>query len=489
MNEHCAREVTLLEAFETAEPPSPHWSDADRAWADRVAREAVGPEASGEDFIEQRARHALQRLAPREPLALRVIGRSLQAGRWVLVLGLIAFGVGLVADSVGGSRRINLLAPPLWGVIAWNVLVYLVVAGAALARLARRRPTSPGPLVRGLRRFSGMRERLPRAAQAGSAGALQHFAALWSERSRPLAVLRTEGVLHAAAAALGLGLIAGLYARGLVFDYRAAWESTFLSAATAHGLVTTLLAPASALSGIALPDVAGFAGLRAVPGDPSAGAPAAAWIHLLGLTLALVVVVPRLLLAGWGAARIAMGSRRFALPLKAPYYQRLARLQRGAAARVGVWPYGLTPSPGATLGLQALLGESFGPRVAVQVAPTVAYGAEDEARIESEAGLTHVVALFDMNATPESENQGLFYTRVAAAAPAGARVIALVDEAAFLARFSTLADRVEQRRQAWRDWGRALGMTPVFVDLSAPASAQRAAALDAGAAASPGLRP
>ena len=62
-------------------------------------------------------------------------------------------------------------------------------------------------------------------------------------------------------------------------------------------IVTTVLAPASALSGIALPDAASFSALRFTPDNPGAGAPAAPWIHLIALTLALVVVVPRLVLA------------------------------------------------------------------------------------------------------------------------------------------------------------------------------------------------
>ena len=51
MDERRAREVTLLEAFETAQPPSPSWSDDDRRWADRVAVEAARPGSAPDAFI------------------------------------------------------------------------------------------------------------------------------------------------------------------------------------------------------------------------------------------------------------------------------------------------------------------------------------------------------------------------------------------------------------------------------------------------------
>src|ERR1700754_873498 len=143
MNEASARDVTLLQAFETAQPASSTWSADDRAWADRVALEAAGSGIAPDEFIAQRARHALQRLAPRERLAARWLAQPVWQRRWIVVVALLAFVVGITADSLGGvfggsfgaNQRINLLAPPLWGVLAWNVVIYLVLAGAALAGL------------------------------------------------------------------------------------------------------------------------------------------------------------------------------------------------------------------------------------------------------------------------------------------------------------------------------------------------------------------
>lgn len=473
MNEANARDVTLLQAFETAQPASSSWSADDRAWADRVALEAAGSGVAADEFIVQRARHALQRLAPRERLAARWLAQPVWQQRWIGIVALLALVVGIAADSLGGAlgagQRINLLAPPLWGVLAWNAVVYLVLAGAALAGLLRQGGSQPGPLVRATRSLLRVRRRLPRASAGGSAPALRLFGKLWATRGSALATWRTETVLHAGAAALAIGLIAGMYLRGLVFDYRAVWESTFLSNEIAHSLVGVALGPASQLSGIALPGLDGFAALRAAHGDAKPGASAAPWIHLLALTLLLFVVLPRALLAFWSASRTALRSRRFPMPLDEPYFQRLVRLQRGGAAHLQVWPYALTPSPQATLALHALLADAFGARVGLGIAPTVAYGGEDDAALAVDAGTTHGFALFDLNATPEAETHGRFIQRVAEALPAGAAIAVLIDEASFRQRFGSLRERTAQRQEAWRACCESLGVVPVFVDLDAGA--------------------
>ena len=473
MNEDSARAVTLLQAFETAQPPSPGWRDEDRAWATRLAMQdgAAGVDA----FITRRAHHAMQRLAPREPAAAQWLARRLWRSRWIAWAVLAGLVLGVLADSIGSSQRINLLAPPLWAVLAWNAVVYLVLLGHALARLLMRK-TRPGSLVMLTQRVMRLRARLPGAGSvstsaSGSAPALQLFARLWLRLSAALSAVRAATLLHAAAAALALGLIAGMSLRGLVLDYRASWESTFLSADAAHAALAFVLAPAVAVSGIALPDAAVFEALRSVHGSVVAGASAAPWIHLLALTLMLFVVAPRTLLALVGALRSRWLARRFALPMGDAYFQRLARLQHGDVARVVVLPYASTPNAQAALGLQAVLGPALGDGLKLRIAPTAAFGAEDDvggAGTSLDAGTTLVVALFDLSATPEAESQGRFVQQLAARAPAGAATIVLVDEAAFKQRFSGDPMRLTQRRDAWRVFAEALGTVAVCVDLDAP---------------------
>jgi hypothetical protein len=502
MNERQAREATLLQAFESAEAPSPSWSDEDRRWADRVALEAVGSGAPLATFVAERAHHAMHRLLPRERAAARWLERRARLIAWSVAIAAGAVVLGLLADPIGASQRINLLTPPLWGVVLWNLAVYLLLLVAPVVGLGRGRPARPGWLRRaadgllqiGLRMPSAapgsawrrtLRAATGRAADAASsavaaASPLARFAALWSARSGRLASLRAQTLLHVGAAALAAGLIGGLYLRGLALDYRISWESTFLSPPTVHALLSTALAPASALSGIALPDAAGFAALQARPEAPGAGAPAAPWIHLLAITLALVVIGPRLLLAAGSAGWLRGLGRRFALPLDEPYFQRLARLQRGAAAEIDVQPYAHTPTPQAVLGLQALIAEAFGPKAAVRIAATAAFGAEDSAgrvapAVDAEAlaaarasaapTASHLLILCDLAATPELETHGRFARRLIEGLAPGALVALVVDQTAFRRRFAGMRERLQQRRAAWSDLAAKIGVRPVFVDL------------------------
>ena len=468
MNETAAREVVLVQAFETAQPAPPSWSEDDRGWATRAALDDAGP-GGAPAFIARRAHHALQRLGPREPALTAWLARRLWRWRWVvwaLLLGLVA---GVLADSIGSGQRINLLAPPLWAVLAWNVVVYMLLLGHGLARLLMRK-THAGALVKLTERVLRFGRSLPglgsvSASASGSAKAFQGFASQWLRVSAPLSAARAATVLHVAAAALALGLIAGLYLRGLVLDYRAAWESTFLSAANAHAILGTVLAPAVALSNIALPDVEAFTAMRSVHGAAPDGAPAAAWIHLLALTLSIVVVLPRTALALLGAARAHWLARHVTLPLESPYFQGLVRARRGELAQVFVAPYASTPDERAAVALRALITKVLGNTAQVEIAPTLAFGAEDDpnALVLPPAGTTLAIALFDLSATPEGENQGRFARALAARAP----TILAIDEAAFAQRFKTDPTRLSERRDAWRVLAVALGTTPVFINSDA----------------------
>ncbi len=488
MNETRAREATLLQAFETARPAPASWSEDDRCWADRLARQdteaAPAPprEAADADaYLARRTHHAMQRLAPREPQVARALVVRLWRPRWAVMLTLIAFLLGLLADSIGSAQRINLLAPPLWGVVVWNLVVYFILLGHGLARLLRHEPPRAGAISRLAQRLTGAGVPLDVAGDhhSGSARALQTFASLWAARSAPLAGARGALVLHLAAAALALGLVAGLYARGLVLDYRAAWQSTFLSADAAHALLVAALGPAVAISGIALPDAAGLVALRAAHGDTAAGASAAPWIHLLALTLLLFVIAPRAVLAAWSGWRALSLARHFVLPRDDVYLQALRRSRHGEAAHVQVLPYAQTPTPQAMHGLHAMLAAVLGDDAQTQVLSTVPFGTEDEwlAGPDLPSSTTHAVALFDLAATPEAEAHGRLMQHLAQRLPGGAATLALVDASAFGARFAGEPARIAQRREAWCELAARIGMRIAIVDLKAGDTAAAARAV------------
>lgn len=490
MNEASAREVSLLQAVETVLPPMSTWTADDAAWATRVAREQVAGSMarSDEAFVVDRAAAAMRRLLPREPTLAAALHARLWRPGWAAGAAAVGFVAGVAAHEIGASQHINLLAPPVWGVVVWNLAVYLLlIVAAARGALAaaglrrdrvadnpadgarRRSPSArPGALVRLTERLMRLaRGRLPVSRATGpTAAALQAFNARWWAVGAALSSQRAALLLHLAAAALGLGLIAGLYLRGLVLDYRVGWESTFLSAASVHAVFATLFAPASQLSGIALPDVADVAALRTAHGGGAAGAPAAAWIHLLAATLLLAVVLPRAALAASCAARAWWSASRLRLPLDDAYFRRLLFQASSGATRVRLYPYAQTPPVETLDTLRALLVDTFGAGSILEVAPTTRFGDDDEGagRATPPAGTTLVLALFDLSATPEAEHQGRFAAALAAAAPPGASTLVVVDATAFARRFGRDHARLAERRVAWSTLIDALGGTSVFID-------------------------
>ncbi len=464
MEEAAAGEVLLLRAYEhTGFAP---WTEADRAWASRAALSAVGSEAPGEQFLAARAQLALRRLEPLDPPLAR--WRALRPRRieGLLVVMALGFAAGLLFDRIGSAQRINLLAPPVWALIAWNLAVYGWLGVQALFA-----PASAGRLRQAVvARLQRWRAR-GLEGEGGSTAVWKAFAADWALHGLPLNTARVALALHLGAAALALGVLAGMYLRGLVLDYRVGWESTFLDAATVRSLLSTLLAPASAASGLTVPDVAGVQALR-VPAGAAPTASAAPWIHLYAWQLVLLVVLPRIALACWAAWRAHRLQRRWPLSLQEPYFQRLLWQQRGGRTPVQVWPHAHTPDAAALAALKALFTRVFGDGLQWRVAPTVAYGAEDQPGALPAAG-TLRVALFDLGATPEAESQGRLMRTLALPA------LMLVDEGAFAQRFGAASPRRAERRGAWSALGTSLGIAVLFVDLRAADMDEAEAALQA----------
>jgi hypothetical protein len=431
MNEPEARAVRRMQALESQAVADSGWTEADRARASEAARREVGTSAAAQRYIVARAKQvdAMRGTPPRREL--RGWLGSPTAMLLVLLLGIAS---GLAADAAGPDQRIDLLSPPWLALLLWNLLTYLVLSFRSL----RPRP-------------------VPR------------------DGLDTLDTTRIERLLHLGALALALGLCIGLYARGLVLDYRAGWQSTFLDATQVHGLLQFALAPASLLSGLHVPDVDTIASLREGPDGPTATAASAAlWIHLFALTLLLVVIVPRALLAlltGWRVQQLAGD---VALNLSTPYFQRLAREGADPHAPVAatVIPYAIEIDATAQTALDAALASALGSPVRLELQPTVVFGSEDAFALAAPIAASGSAAfvLFALAATPEREHHGTLLSLIAAKlAPARLRGV-LIDESTFRQRFAADPQRIEQRRAAWVALLLEHGIAPAFIDLTPTAA-------------------
>jgi hypothetical protein len=468
-----ARAVLLVRAHE-ARTDNPRWTEDDRRWATRAAAEDPASRAGPAAWLAARAELALRRLAPRDPAAQRLL-RQPPWPAWLLplVVGL-AFCAGLLMDATarpGGPPGIDLLAPPWLGVLGWNLGVY-VMLGWGLAQVRSSPPALPWParLVQGLARSRVMRlgrrwRADPDQDTTGSA-VWSRFAADWAAAAAPVLHARAMLLAHAVAAALALGMVAGLYLRGLVLDLRPGWQSTFLGAEAVHALLSALLAPAAAITGLAVPDAAGVAALRSAPGEllPAGAGEGRVWLHLWAATLVLMVVLPRALLAAWAGWQVRRRARAVPLPLDAPDLRRLLRARGtaapGGAVTVRVWPQTAAQSAGAAR-LHPLLESALGPGTRLLMQPAIPYGARPEPG-GAEPGRWEVL-LVDLATTPEQEVHGAALQALAAG---GTPVLLLADDTAFVQRLGHLPGRLQQRRAAWAALAGGLGAAFLSLPLS-----------------------
>ena len=506
MHQNALRTVLLIQSIEETDRAGEVIPLADRADASRaVAREStrlaealpsVPLAPQSEAFLVRRAERLLERLRSRSPAVMHILalaGGLTWLGRFVLVLALAA---GVSLSALDGDRRINILAFPLMGLIVWNLFVYVVLlvgwirpqgrsaaAGFWSAHLYERWITA---------RIEAVMRHSTRFNVPLSTG-LRRFATQWGALSQPILLLRAKRLLHLAAALLAIGLIAGLYFRGLVLRYEAGWESTFLGPSSAHALIAALYGPASSLSAIPYGSPAEISALRwtAMGG----GGEAAAWIHLIAITAVLYIVLPRLLGAIAASYALWRYSRRAPVPPSLLGYARTLIMGVGsgnAGETASVFPYAYEPKAQSVTGLKTLLAATLGANLKVEVHEPIKYGEEAAAAqpLADSRAAWHVI-LMTLASTPEVENHGAllagwrdWLAKHAASAP----LLILVDEGPYAARMrgeAAFEQRIQDRRKLWREFVAGYGLRAVFADLIQiePGAASEINARDAARAA------
>ncbi|MBS1104699.1 MAG: hypothetical protein H6Q91_201 [Deltaproteobacteria bacterium] len=334
-----AAQILLVRAVEETQPElaaSHGAAEADAA--------ASTEDAEGE--AEWLARRAAYRLA-HDLAGYRTLLHLAAAPRAPIAALLVPFGLGAFANSLGPAAQIHVLYNPIAVLVAWNLGLYaLLIAGPFLWRTRRARGVDaaapglrtgaslafqPAPRARGvrgwllgravptlflrLRRYG--RDAVASAARSGEVA--RRFWSLWLDAAGALPAAALRRLFHAAAAALAVGAVAGMFVRGVFFDYAMVWRSTFIrepeSAALALRLV---LGPAALVLGWPLPSNDDAARMM-----DAAGVPAAAWIGLWAMTALLFVVIPRTVLATAGTLRSRRLQRRIALPQGDAYFESL----------------------------------------------------------------------------------------------------------------------------------------------------------------------
>ena len=377
------------------------------------------------------------------------VGEVMESMRWP-TLGLwagigwgTAFVLGYALTELGESGLMNLLSVPLVGIVLWNVVVTIT----SLIVEWKASPKKPAMPV-------WMRAVAKRWLPAGGDALTSKIVARFRSMSEPLVLLRVSSRarawLHLAAALLALGTITGMYAKGWSKEYRAVWESTLLDAPTAKAFLSALHGPTAKVLGLPLP-LENFDAMRAGPGrEPQAG-DALPWIHLYAGTLLLLVLMPRLALAGLALWR---GSQRVEVAWHqldwAGYAGRLRMTVTGGGKSIEVLAYGWRTGDEPRDRWSTVLRERFGGLTRLQF--------NSIAADEEEAFVSHwmptqpfVVLVFNAASTPEEEVHAALARDLRArlrAHLATARLIVLLDTANLEDRRTKEA--VEGRLKLWQ---------------------------------------
>jgi len=332
LSPHELRDVTLAQAIERADDArtlvsQTEWDEATRQAVDAARGRGV-LRVGVADVVVPRAAAIVDRAAGRDTTVALLRQAGTQA-RWLARgLPLLALLLGLVLDRVANAHQVDLLSPPLLLVLGWNLIVYALLLWHAWharhAPATHEPPASPSALHQWLLRrqaHAGRRARRGLAARVAT-----DFITHWSERTRARFTQQAAAVLHLCAAAWAAGIALSLLLRGLVVSYRFGWESTFLDATQVHAIVGVLFAPLTLLFGLTPFSPQEVAATQNFAGEGVAGA---RWVWMYVGLLALVVVLPRLLLAAWAHWRQVQWARQCTLDTRGSDFDTLRQALPG----------------------------------------------------------------------------------------------------------------------------------------------------------------
>ncbi len=479
MREASLRDVLFVRAFEQADENGELLSQRERQIASREVRAELalgGSEPQPEEFLARRAARLRDRVLRAHPAAERVFELSGRRGMpaWTAFLGALVLGAAI--DHLGSSQRINLLDFPILGLLAYNLVVYLVLFLSDLGTSGTRRISegrasraAASGIVARLLLWAASPERFwSRSAkdEGQVAVATQRYVRDWYRVAAKLHLARGAAWMHLCAAGLMLGAVSGMYLRGLVLQYEAGWESTFLTPGAVQALLDTIFAPAAWILGSGVPEVAALRG-------PGGGGDAAQWIHLYGVTGALWVVLPRLGLAFFAQRKAQALSRDISLRIEDDaYFMRLLSTERGAGREVTIQAYSYHPAARAADGLKTMMLDLFGGRVRVSSLEPAAYGEDPAPGPAKDEATSHCrVTLFSLAQSPEHEVHGEFLRRLIEAvegAPGTRALLVVIDSGPYRARLGSDAeasDRLEERTRNWTRVLRDAGLEAVVCEL------------------------
>jgi hypothetical protein len=341
LDEASARQLVLVRAIEDVDTQGKLLSDVEREQLERDALASSRP-ASGvvdhAEYLQQRARRMLAAVENRNP-RVAALQDPEPWRHWIMAgLPLAACLVGAAVDRIDNPHQVNMLSPPLLGVIAWNVAIYLMLVASMLLP---QRMAPQLPLARLQRWVTGVPGNGRRTGRLRT-DILARFQQQWLQATGAQQWLWGKQLLHLCAAGWAVGLMMSIVGGGVVREYRVGWESTLLGVEQVHGFLRLLFAPVVALLPFDAFTVGDLQRMAFRSGAAIGVEEARRWIWMYIALLALLVVLPRLVLAAVAAGRRRSQGRAVRIDLRDPYFVQV--LARVSPARITIGILGSGPA-------------------------------------------------------------------------------------------------------------------------------------------------
>ena len=483
-----AHRVLVAKTLETSADEEAWPIDAARRETLAAARE-LGEKPTAARFLSVRAERVRERFAQADAQAsgkaLRTCEEAqlkrfpipkLRSGTLTLLLAVLAYLAGTAADRwTSDGRIVNLLAAPFLGILLWNLMIYaLLVVRSALRPFASKKSADA-------ERTSGARSLLEAIIRKTAGLKLTRerrtFVAQMLVLLEPQICAMAARALHLAAAAFAAGILASIAVRGVGTAYLVGWESTWFADDPArvaqvleaiYGWLPAAFAPLPALT----PET--VAAMNLTAGGAQNASP---WLIALMSLLLIVVIVPRLLLAGFLSWRIAAARRSVRLALDDDYYDALFEALVPARREVVLYAdaslgLGSTGRPQQDADLDLLFERLRGSKAPAALRESLrsahverfSIWEDDPAeRFGKLAGMPACLWL-DAAATPETEVHGEALRRLAQAC-APDKAILLLDLSSLAQRFGSTADNVRMRRALWTRFAESFGVDVVVLGI------------------------
>ncbi len=493
MNESDARKVLFVRALESGDPAGLVLPKADRLIATRKAQrpEVVISEDKStprplnqkeESFFVRRAESLIQTLKQCCPDARLDLGEMQWKGWITALLFGLAFFLGFLANEFESGKRLNLLAFPVMGMLIWNFAVYGYI-GFLQIRGTIKRDSSVvfnGPIINALSRMATRHLKRNRVTSDRTSilnRCFQNFTLEWTRLSSLIYKNQVTRVMHVCAVLFAVGIIGGMYIRGVTTEYYAGWESTFLEPETVQKIMGTVLMPAAHLTGQQLPTLERIKAIQWR--DRRVGENAAEWIHLLAKTIFLFIVLPRGFLFFIALKRERRLRSHFPIPsAEDSYFRGLLTARAGEREHILVIPYTIELTDKQMEVMRSLIDQSFGWKTQIEFHDSIPYDSEDTLFTEvvgrTMASTEYLIILFNLSSTPEYEIHGAFVKSLKEAISmdnSTKHLIITIDESYFVSRFSRQEngkERVESRKKLWENTVSTDTLKPIFINLHNP---------------------